>query len=336
MTGTPPATRPVTRPGRRGVLRRFVLPAAQVAVVALVLWRAAAQLAGQWDEVRASGSALRPDWVRVGLSMLLVLATYALLVHAWRSLVTAWGSRLGFVDAARIWSVSNLGRYIPGKLWSIAAMGLLARRVGVSPAAASGSAVIGTLVNLAAGFAVLLLAGSRALPTLVPGYEHAATALAVVVTLALLAFPFVVGPLARLAARLLRREASPVAVPAPTLWLVVGANVAAWVGYGIAFRLLAAALALGSAGNWMDYLAVFTGSYLIGYLVLVAPGGIGVRELAMAESLRALGLASPGDAWLLAITSRLWLTVLELVPGLLFLARDAARRSPQPRSDVPS
>jgi hypothetical protein len=56
----------------------------------------------------------------------------------------------------------------------------------------------------------------------------------------------------------------------------------------------------------------------------------------MAESLRALGLAGPGEAWLLAITSRLWLTVLELVPGLLFLARDAARRPSQPRSDVPS
>jgi hypothetical protein len=174
------------------------------------------------------------------------------------------------------------------------------------------------------------------LPTLVPGYERAATALAVAVTVGLLAFPLLVGPFARVAARLLRREVTAIAVPAPTLWLVVAANVAAWVGYGLAFRLFAGALALGSAGNWLDYLAVFTGSYLIGYLVLVAPGGIGVRELAMAESLRALGLAGPGEAWLLAIASRLWLTVLELAPGLLFLARDAARRPPKPRSDVPS
>jgi hypothetical protein len=270
---------------RRGLLRRWLLPTVQLAIVAFVLWRAAVQLSGQWNEVRASGGALAPDWIRVALSMLLVLATYALLVHAWRVLVAAWGSRLGFVDAARIWSVSNLGRYIPGKLWSIAAMGLLARRVGVSPAAASGSAIVGTLVNLAAG--------SRVLPTLVPGYERAATALAVTVTVGLLAFPLLVGPFARVAARLLRREVTAIAVPAPTLWLVVAANVAAWVGYGLAFRLFAGALALGSAGNWLDYLAVFTGSYLIGYLVLVAPGGIGVRELAMAESLRALGLAGP-------------------------------------------
>ena len=332
MTGGPETT----ARARRGVLRRWLLPTAQLAIVAVVLWRATAQLVGEWDAVRASGRALAPDWVTVALSMVLVLATYALLVHAWRSLVTAWGSRLDFVDAARIWSVSNLGRYIPGKLWSIAAMGLLARRVGVSPAAASGSAIIGTLVNLAAGFSVLLFAGSRVLPTLVPGYQGATTALAVLATVGLLAFPLLIGPFARAAARLLRREASAISVPARTLWLVVASNVVAWVGYGLAFRVFAAALALGSAGNWLDYLAVFTGSYLIGYLVLIAPGGIGVRELAMAESLRALGLASPGDAWLLAIASRLWLTVLELVPGLLFLARDAARRPPQPRSDVPS
>jgi uncharacterized membrane protein YbhN (UPF0104 family) len=116
----------------------------------------------------------------------------------------------------------------------------------------------------------------------------------------------------------------------------VGANVAAWVGYGVAFRVLALALVPASAGNWLQYVAVFTGSYLIGYLSLILPGGIGAREVAMVGSLTALGLTSTVDAWLLAVVSRLWLTVLEVAPGLIYLARDASLRLPPSRSDVSS
>jgi hypothetical protein len=46
-----------------------------------------------------------------------------------------------------------------------------------------------------------------------------------------------------------------------------------------------------------------------------------------------LGLATVADAILLAALSRLWLTILEIVPGLLFLARDGVRPRPSPTID---
>ncbi|GLC27216.1 lysylphosphatidylglycerol synthase domain-containing protein [Roseisolibacter agri] len=320
----------------RASARRTAIWLATLAVVALVLWRAADQLSGQWDEVRMRAGSLRPEWPLVLASAALVLATYALLVHAWRTLVAAWGSRLAFWPASRIWAVSNLGRYLPGKVWSIAAMGLLSRQAGVSAGAASGAAVAGTLVNLAAGFAVMLLAGLPVLRSVAPGGAGAAVAIAVAATIGLVLLPVALTPALRLMARLLKREVPVRDAPARVLWLVVLSNVAAWVGYGVAFRLLALSLAPASAGNWLEYVAVFTGSYLAGYLALVIPGGIGVREVAMVSSLTALGLTTPVEAWLLAFVSRLWLTVLEVAPGLLFLARDASLRFPPSRTDVPS
>ncbi len=316
--------------------RRRLAWLATLAVVAFVFVRAAQDLAGQWSQVEARAAGLRADWWLVAASVALVLATYALLVHAWRTLVAAWGAPLAFGDAVRIWTVSNLGRYLPGKVWSIAAMGLLARRAGVPAAAASGAAVAGTLVNLAAGFAVLLVAGGRVLRSVVPGAGSAAVAIAVAATVGLALLPVLLAPAMRAAARLLGREVPVREAPARVLWFVVLANVAAWVGYGIAFRLFAMALTPGSAGNWLGYLAVFCGSYLAGYLVLFAPGGIGVREGTMVALLTTLGLASTVDAWLLAVASRLWLTVLEVAPGVLFLARDARLRLPPSAPDVPS
>ena len=76
---------------------------------------------------------------------------------------------MSFADAARIWSVSNLGRYVPGKVWQIGAMTTMAERVGVSPIAAAGSAILNTVVNIATGFLVAIVAGWRAFDVLSKG-----------------------------------------------------------------------------------------------------------------------------------------------------------------------
>ena len=318
--------------------RRWPLVALQVLVVAAVLWFASDRLAGQWAQFRAEAGALRPRWWLVGVSALLVLTTYGMLVEAWRVLVRAAGGRLGYRDAVRIWTVSNLGRYVPGKVWSVGAMGVLAQRAGVSPVAAAGAAIVGTLVNLAAGFVVVLACGGPMLRVLAPDAAALGAVAAAVAAAGLLALPLVAGPLAALLARALGRELAAPRIGARPAVVAVAATVTSWLLYGAAFRLLARAFfpAADSAGDWLPYVAVFTGSYLAGYLALLMPGGLVVREGAMIAGLTGLGLATAPQAAVLAVASRLWLTVLEVAPGLVFLARDAVARSPRPSSDASS
>lgn len=316
--------------------RRTASVLLQLIVVGAIAWFAARSLAGQWSAFRARAVTLDPSWSGVIGSALLVLATYALLIQSWRALVRAWGDRLAFGDAARIWSVSNLGRYLPGKVWSIGAMGIMARQVGVSPVAATGSAVIGTVVNLGAGFIVLFLAGGDVLAALLPNSPRSAALLPLAGVAAMSAVPVLLPLVARAAARVTGRTYTPIHLPARVLFGVLAANVASWVLYGVAFRWLAGALLPGLGGKWGVYVAVFAGSYLAGYLALVVPGGLGVRELSMAAALVRLGAADAPTAAVLAVASRLWLTVLELLPGLVFLAYGALRRAPRSRSDVPA
>jgi len=84
-----------------------------------------------------------------------VIATYLLLIEAWRATLRVWSESIPFSAAARIWFVSNLGKYVPGKVWQIAAMGALAQKRGVSAAAAIGSSLLVNLVSILAGFAVI-------------------------------------------------------------------------------------------------------------------------------------------------------------------------------------
>jgi glycosyltransferase 2 family protein len=99
----------------------------------------------------------------------------------------------------------------------------------------------------------------------------------------------------------------------------------AWVMYGIAFWLFTKGVLGTAPGALRNYVAVFAGSYLIGFLAIFSPAGVGVREGAMGIALQRAGFAA-GPAYLLVVASRLWLTALEVIPPLIFLAFVRRRR----------
>jgi uncharacterized membrane protein YbhN (UPF0104 family) len=125
--------------------------------------------------------------------------------------------------------------------------------------------------------------------------------------------------------------------PRAVAYALVG-NLVAWMLYGAAFQQFVRAVLGTDAGAYPAYLAVYTVAYLLGYLSFITPAGLGVREGAMVTMLVFAGLATPPAAALVAVTSRLWLTLLEVVPGFLFWAHAAARRRPATTdpSDVPT
>ena len=317
--------------------RRPLVIAAQLAFVALVVWLAARDLRPYWADVQLRLTTARPDWLLLLAASAAVLTTHAILVETWRRVLREWSSPLTFVDAARVWSVSNLARFLPGPVWQIGAMGVLARREGASAVAAAGSSIVIAIVNVLVGFAVVFATGVRMLDV---GSTDGATAGALAAAVALVAvvsLPIVVPRASRLATRLTGRTMSVSAVPPRIIWITAVGTCAQWLLYGVAFKLFCIAL-LGDAatGALVPYVAVYTGAYLLGYINPLAPAGLGTREWALSEGLSSFGLASVPDAWFVAVASRLWLTLLEVVPGLLFLAAGAASRSPQLPNDVPS
>ena len=92
-----------------------------------------------------------------------MLATYAVLIETWRVILRGWQHEIPFLDAARIWTISNLGKYLPGKVWSITALAVMSREYGVSAAEGATASVLVTLINTIVGFAVAIVAGASLL-----------------------------------------------------------------------------------------------------------------------------------------------------------------------------
>jgi len=291
-----------------------------IAIVAF----AAREVFRRWADVRDQPLEWHARPVLIIGSAVLVWVMYALLIGAWRMMLAAWGQHLALVPAARIWTVSSLGKYIPGKVWAIAGMAMMARRAGVEAWAATASAIILQALAVGSGAAVVGVTGVALLETEYPWIRPALFGLAAASAagMALLLSPRFVRWLLRLARIDAPVAASPGAAP---VVLGAAANVVAWTGYGVALWLLARGLLVVPELTVSRAVAAFTASYIAGLLFLPAPGGLGVREGVFVLMLD--GVVGTRHALALAAASRLLLTVTELGAAAPFLASYSRERN---------
>ena len=166
-------------------------------------------LARNWDQLRAQPLdwSIEPGWLI--LSAMVVWLMYGLLIAAWRIMLTGWGRGLDFWSAARIWTVSSLGKYLPGKVWAVAGMAVMAQRAGLGAGPATASAIILQVLAIGTGAAVAALTGWSSLRSAYPGAEGGLLVLLLVSLLA-------VGVLLRPGQR--RRSKRPLRLRGAVLW----------------------------------------------------------------------------------------------------------------------
>jgi hypothetical protein len=290
---------------------------AQAVGGAIILYFLVQRTRADWTKVLEQRIVWHLRWEFIIAALIVTWAMYGVLIWGWRAVLAGWGERLRIVDAARIWSISSLGKYIPGKLWSIAGMAMMAQQRGVSATAATGSAVIMQLVSLATGaMLALALSGTDLLNRLAGGFG--ATAAIVLASLALVMAIGLTSPsVARRIGFLLGRPDAIRPVDPSALAAALFANLVAWAGYGIALQLLLLGTLQGIDLPWTTSTGGFAASYVLGYVFLFIPAGLGIRDLALYMLLR----DTIGDAPALAIAaaSRIALTINEVGVALPFL-----------------
>ena len=281
----------------------------------VVLFFIGREVAGNWDKVRATSVEWRLVPALIVASLLVTWAMYAVLIWGWRTVLQGWRQRLSGIDAARIWTISSLGKYIPGKVWAIAGMVMMAEREGVSATAATAPPSSCSWSRLHAAPCSRWHSSPTDLLDQVRGGSVGAMLLAAgAFSCALgLTLPSVTGRLGRLVGR---PDALQPVHPA-ALAGAIAANFVAWAGYGLALQLLIRGTMPTVHLGWMNATGAFAASYISGYLFLLLPGGLGIREGVMVLLLK--GTIGEGPAVGLAAASRIVLTINEIGAALPFL-----------------
>jgi glycosyltransferase 2 family protein len=274
------------------------------AVLAVVAGFFVATLAASWNDVISLNWRLEP--------LLFVLAT-GLLALSYALVAWLWGLALHraagtpVAAGARIWFLSNLARYVPGNVWSYVGAVELARREGVARpttlAVMALTQVLSVGVALLAGLPVLLAERARlGRPALLGAVVVAAgAALAAVFRRRLLG-------LAR--RRLPGLDPAELTPSAGTVVLLTAGYAVYWAVTGLAFAALVASVHPLPAADVPLVVAAYAAAYAAGFLALLTPAGLGVREGVLVVALAPVLPAGPALA--VALLSRVWMMLVEL------------------------
>jgi uncharacterized membrane protein YbhN (UPF0104 family) len=257
-------------------------------------------------------------WEFITASFIVTWAMYGVLIVGWRSVLEGWRQSLRIVDAARIWTVSNLGTFIPGGVWAIAGMATMAQQRGVSGAAATGSAIVMQLVSLATGVVLAITLVGMPILDRVLGDWGAIAGIAIATGTLVCAIGLTSPSLTRRVGFLVGRPDAIRPVEPGALAGAILANLVAWSGYGIALQLLALGTLRGVELSWSVATGAFAASYVAGYVLFILPNGLGMREVVMATILTSTGIGAP-SALALVAASRVILTVNQVGAALPFL-----------------
>ena len=252
-------------------------------------------------EVAAAADA---RYFALGVALLLVQTVPATML--WRELLALRGARAGFATAYRLLYVSALGKYVPGKVWVLTGIALLAASAGLparEAAFASGTTValvadVGVLVG-----AVAYLGWIAVLPPALAG--------GVLVGLA-------VAPLAvALCVRGRARGACAAMGLASMCWLLTGAS--QWA--------LARAVYPATPAHAAPLLASAAFGWIAGQAA-VLPAGLGVREAA--QVLVLTGVLPPASAAAIALVTRAGLVAADLLAAAAAWILTSGRPQPAP------
>jgi glycosyltransferase 2 family protein len=276
---------------------------------------------------------------------LVYLVSWLPSVWFWRELMRAVGGQVAFRDAARAYYCGHLGKYVPGKAMVLVIRAALVKDRGCPPLLAAVTASYETLVMMGTGLAFgaalapLLFRDWIAVhfpPIAISPAVQSLAALAVVTVIVAASLPLVAKVLTWIAAKavpdssLIREQG--IAIPSRMIAAGCLAFCLSWCVQGVSLALIVHAV--GDSAFKISDLPLWTGamalSTSLGFAVLFAPGGLGVREGILLAILNSQPGMSPQAAVAVTVISRIVSFLAELAISTILLSTVRRRIELQP------
>lgn len=303
--------------------RAFAIAQPIVIVIAFAL--IGVLLRSQWDALQAHPWHLRVSWLAA--SAALIAIGWLLEIRMWQRLLALVGAALEYRHAVLLWFTSAIVRYVPGNVWQPLSLTVGSRAYGVRPEATVASLSLFHVIHLlmvgplvALYFAIYGRTSPLAywfgswspwwsIPVLVP-------------IVVLLGRPrWMLGAINR-GLHAVGRDSLPLDMSAGRLAAVAGLSVGSWLGFAGGFAALAAAVVPDAGTALRDglphLLAAYPIAFAIGFLSMLTPGGLVVRDGVLFFLLAPV--IGNENAIVVALAMRVWEIVLDAIAALIALA----------------
>jgi hypothetical protein len=283
-------------------------------------------VAAQWSDIhRALG---RVGIAAPAVAFVAALAGLGASALSWRALLADFDVRLPWPTSLRVFYLGQLGKYLPGGVWPVVAQMELGHAAGAARKRVGAVALVVMGVNVTTGLVVAVVT----LPFVSAHALHRAGWLLVLLPVGLLLLhPRVLGTLVDRGLRIIGREPVVPSLAQSLSWRAVltsaSWSVVMWGCYGVHIALLAHPLA-SKGHHHLTLLAIggYAVAWVVGFLVVIAPAGVGAREAMLVVALSPALVASAATS--VALVSRLVMTAADFALAAAFAA--AARGAKRP------
>jgi uncharacterized membrane protein YbhN (UPF0104 family) len=263
-------------------------------------------IAARWGRLSPVLGRINP-WAVAG-SVAFGAAGTLLGMAGWRAMLADLGAELPLSTATRVFLVGQLGKYLPGSVWSFLAQAEMAKSQRVTRKAALSGSLLGAGVLVASG----LMVASVLLPFGSPEAVHRYWWVSLVIPVFVVVLhPRVAGAVIDRALRLVRLQPLDVRPTYAGTLRAAGWYVLGWLFLGLHAWLLAVGLGAAAGRSLPVTIGGFALAVCIGLLFIPAPAGAGVRDVALVVALSPV--LGPTEALAVALCSRVILAVLDFV-----------------------
>ena len=271
-----------------------------------------------WDNWQVLASSdIEIDWGRMALSLAILMGAFILFPSGTLIGLRGLGVRVNFGQAYYGYHASQLGKYLPGRIWIIPGRAMTLRRYGVDAVTAAASTLIDMYALIVAGILVYIPAWMVTQQETMRqlGWVGLLLCLPLLVSIA---FPSLLNRLFSLGMKWIGRGEMTFHFAWYHFALMLVNYIALWVISGFGLYLLADSISPLTLAQLPIVIGAMGFSWVLGTLSFLTPAGLGVREGVMGVLLADI-LPVPLPA-LVAILARFWWSLADFGSiGLAFL-----------------
>lgn len=287
------------------------------ALFGLLIWN----IVKNWQQIITANWHL--SYPNLFLLIIFSVAIYPINILSWHILTKALNLNLSIATNAKIWMYSNLSRFLPGGIWQYPSRVYLISKQNISKSVAATAIILET-------FFILLTGSISVLLLIFFGELHFSNEIKIIFftiflvsMLAIIFSKSLVNKLVFFLSKILKKPSlSSVFIPMKLMPQVTLIFFLQFVTNGLVLYILSGSVVDLKLSQVPLFVGIFALSWLLGYVSLVAPSGLGVQEASIA-TLLSLMMPLP-IASVVAILFRFILLISEA--SVLFLVFIFAKR----------
>ncbi|MCU0599053.1 MAG: flippase-like domain-containing protein [Desulfobacterales bacterium] len=281
-------------------IRQFI----KLMIIGLPFYFMSTNLYLNWQSLQKHHWALDP--LAMVFSALFLFAAFLLLPLSMRQVMLMLNYELSYLTAYRAYFLSQLAKYLPGGIWIVPGRMIVLKQMGVSAPASSLGALVEVYIMVITGLFLFILYSIfttncslwRMILLFLSGFF---------LLLPVLYKPF----LFKILKHIPWFRSIEFHYDASMALQAIFITIAFWVLIGTGFFFLVRSMYVMDIVNLPAMIAIYSMSWVSGFLIFITPGGLGVREGALSLLLSTY-IPLPIST-LIALLSRVWWSIAEIL-----------------------